>query len=225
MLMMMLVFVQKSAEQTARVLGTTLWASETNTIWAIYWLIAASLTQPEGLRPLVAEIDASRSKYIKDHPEADILREILHDADANVDTDATCHWINSTSSADLPLLTATIQEVIRLYASGFSKRRVTQSTTLGGHVLEEGQDVLVVARSVHLDEDIHEDAAKWKPSRYLNTKSTDSTGSESLGGKKYRKDGKIVPNHSMPWGGGVSMCEGRYVTLLPLISHCRWGLT
>ena len=24
------------------------------------------------------------------------------------------------------------------------------------------------------------------------------------------KDGKLVANHSMPFGGGVSMCEGRY---------------
>jgi cytochrome P450 len=184
------------------VLGTTIWASEANTIWAVYWLIAAPLTQPEGLGPLIAEIDASRSKYLEEHPGTEI--DLLNDPDATYD------WISS-ASANLPLLTAMIQEVLRLYSSVLSKRRVTRPTTLGGHPLEKDQDVLVVIRAVHMDEEIHEDATSWRPERYLKDADNANGGGSA---KKYMKDGKSVPNHSMPWGGGVSMCEGRYVPLL-----------
>jgi len=59
-------------------------------------------------------------------------------------------------------------------------------------------------RSVHLDEEIHENA---DPRRYMEQ-------------KRFSKNGKTFTNHSMPWvGGGVSMCEGRSVDSS---SRFRW---
>jgi hypothetical protein len=47
-----------------------------------------------------------------------------------------------------------------------------------------------------MDEDLHENPREFIPDRYMNK-------------KKFMKNGKQVVNHSMPWGFGVSKCEGR----------------
>jgi hypothetical protein len=51
-----------------------------------------------------------------------------------------------------------------------------------------------VARSVRFDEEIHEN----DPRRYMRE-------------KMFGSNGKTVSIHSMLWGSGVSMCEGRSV--------------
>jgi cytochrome P450 len=86
-----------------------------------------------------------------------------------------------------------------------SKRRVMQPATIGGYTLLAGETVLMVTRAVHLDEDIHPHPERFLPARYIITGDN----------KKFQKDGRPVPNHSMPWGGGSSMCEGRYAPTHP----------
>ncbi|KAF9642040.1 cytochrome P450, partial [Thelephora ganbajun] len=68
---------------------------------------------------------------------------------------------------------------------------------LGGYRFDEGDEVACVTRSVHLDEEVHENALEYNPRRYMDQ-------------KRFSKNGKIVANHSMPWGGGASMCAGRH---------------
>jgi cytochrome P450 len=177
---------------TARILGADLWASEANVIWVAYWVIAYQLHELDGLAPLVTEVDASRQRWMETHPADDLLN----------DADAAYNWI---SSATLPLLGATIQEVLRLCTHVVSKRRVMQPATIGGYTLLAGETVLMVTRAVHLDEDIHPHPERFLPARYIITGDN----------KKFQKDGRPVPNHSMPWGGGSSMCEGRYAPTHP----------
>lgn len=131
-----------------------------------------------GLAPLVAEIDKVRPA----NPE-------------NND------WI---ISASMPLLVSTIKETLRMTTSTFSIRRVTKDTVLAGYELKEDTRVVCVTRAVHLDEEIHEDAHRFIPDRYLKIDA----------GQRLFKDGKEIKDHSMPFGGGVSICEGRSVFLL-----------
>ena len=77
-----------------------------------------------------------------------------------------------------------------------SIRTVVETTDLCGFTFERGDEIVCMTRMVHLDQEIHERADEYIPTRYM----TD---------KKLTKYGKPVMNHSMPWGGGVSMCEGR----------------
>jgi hypothetical protein len=60
-----------------------------------------------------------------------------------------------------------------------------------------------MTRSVHFDEEIHENASEYDPKRYMKQ-------------RNFIKNGKVVTNHSIPWGGGVSMCEGRSVNFIDL---------
>ena len=77
-----------------------------------------------------------------------------------------------------------------------SLRGVVETTELGGYTLNRGDLVMCSTRNVHLDPEIHERPNEYIPTRYMTQ-------------KKFTKDGKSVINHTMPFGGGLAMCEGR----------------
>jgi cytochrome P450 len=158
-----------------------------NVIWAVYWLVAHQMRRPEGFTDLIAEIDASKNAWILSHPEAG---PVLEDEDAFFD------WLWNAGSS-MPLLTSTIQETLRWSTSTASIRLVMRDTSLGGYTLQAGQRLLCFPRMVHLDDEIHENASAFNPTRFMDTD------------KMRTKDGKRISNYSMPFGGGVSMCEGR----------------
>ena len=102
------------------------------------------------------------------------------------------------STAEFPLLTSTIQETLRYTTYILPIRRVTEPVEFGGYRFDAGDEVLCLTRSVHFDEEIHVNASVYDPGRYMKQ-------------KRFSKNGETVANHSMPRGGGVSMCEGRSV--------------
>ncbi|KAF8583180.1 cytochrome P450 [Ramaria rubella] len=92
----------------------------------------------------------------------------------------------------LPHLISAIQEALRFASSSFSQRRVSKPTDFGGFHFEPGELIVCATRSVHIDDEIHP-----------NPQEFDSK----------RKNGKIVPKHFLPFGGGISMCEGRHFVM------------
>lgn len=100
------------------------------------------------------------------------------------------------NQVDLPLLNSMIQETLRFATSVMSIRAVVDTVDLGGFTFDRGDEIVCMTRMVHLDPEIHERPDEYVPTRYMAE-------------KKITKNGKPVMNHSMPWGGGVSMCEGR----------------
>jgi len=149
---------------------------------ASYWLIAINLQREDGLRPLVDEIGEAVTSW-KQHNPGQRIENHLHEF---------------ASAAELPLLASTIQETLRYVTWALPIRRVTEPVEFGGYRFDKGDEIVCMTRSVHLDEEIHENPWEYNPRRYMEQ-------------KKFSKNGKIVPNHSMPWGGGVSMCGGRSV--------------
>jgi cytochrome P450 len=147
-----------------------------------YWLIALNLQREGGLQPMVDEIDEAVTSWKQQNPGQKIEE----------------HLYEFVSTAELPLLASTIQETLRYAASVLSIRRVTEPVELGGYRFNRDDEVVCATRSIHLDEEIHENASEYDPRRYMTQ-------------KRFRKNGKTVTNHSMPWGGGVSMCIGRSV--------------
>ena len=145
-----------------------------------YWLIVLNIQREDGLKPLVDEVDEAVTSWKQQNPGKN-----LED-----------HLYEFISAAELPLLVSTIQETLRYAASVMSIRRVTEPVELGGYRFDRDDEIVCMTRSVHLDEDIHENASEYDPRRYMKQ-------------KRFSKNGKTVANHSMPWGGGVSMCEGR----------------
>ena len=147
-----------------------------------YWLIALNLQREEGLQPLVDEIDEAVMSWKQRNPGQQIQG----------------HLHEFVSAAELPLLASTIQETLRYGSESISTRLVTEPVEFGGYRFDMGDMVACILRSVHLDEEIHENASEYDPRRYMEQ-------------KKHTKNEKVIPNHSIPWGGGVSKCGGRSV--------------
>ncbi|EMD31509.1 hypothetical protein CERSUDRAFT_119728 [Gelatoporia subvermispora B] len=175
------------ARTAAIVMAADMWASQTNGLWAAYWVMAFMLFEPNGLAPLVAEIDRARTSWVSQHPEKTL--------DAT-----TFHEFMADSTKAMPLLASAVQESLRISSSVMPIRRVVEPVELGGYSLQKDDVVIAVTRAVHLDDEIHPDAAAFRVDRYCE-------------GKTFTKDGRSVPNHSMPFGGGVSICEGRHFVI------------
>jgi cytochrome P450 len=152
---------------------------QANAIWAAYWAFVLQLQRPEGLAPLVNEVDRARESWAANHPDTK-FEDISEFA----------------AEESFPLLVSTVQETLRHSTFGWSARDVQEPLELGGYKFDKGERVMCATRAVHLDEDIHENARSFVPDRYLITKA-------------FMKDGKPVRNHTLPFGGGVSQCEGR----------------
>jgi len=145
-------------------------------------MIALNLQREDGLQPLVDEIDQAVTSWKQQNPGQQIED----------------HLNEFVSVAELPLLASTIQETLRYALSVMSIRRATEPVEFGGYRFDMGDEIVCMTRSVHLDEEIHENPSEYDPERYMKQ-------------KRFSKNGKVVANHSMPWGGGVSICPGRSV--------------
>lgn len=165
-----------------------LWALESNAIQAAYWIIALQLQRPEGLKHLTEEIDAARSDWLKQNDDSGC---------AYSEDERHCQWI---FESPLPLLTSVIHESLRYTTFSLSIRQAENETIIGGYKITKGDYVVCATRSIHMDGDIHENPTEFVPNRY--DKPT-----------KFIKNNRVIPNHSMPFGGGVSMCEGRHFAL------------
>lgn len=168
-------------------LATDLWALEANAVQAAFWVVVLQLQRPEGLAPLRDEVDAARESWTSTHQGGKLNDNIAE----------------FVAEASLPLLVSTIQEALRHCTSVMSIRDVQEPLEFAGYQFEKGEQVICATRTTHLDPEIHEDPFNFVPNRYLNE-------------KKYTKNGKQVPNHSLPFGLGVSKCEGRQVCHLDL---------
>ncbi|KAH8101770.1 cytochrome P450 [Cristinia sonorae] len=169
----------------ATMLGSDLWAMEANAIWAVYWFIVLLLQHPEDLRRVNAEIDSARDKWTSAHSNSPFNASSLPQFIAD-------------SADQFPLITSGILETLRLRTSSFSIRRVTTPTEFGGYKFDVDDQLICNTRIIHMDEEIHERPYDFVLDRYVD------------GGKKYTKNGSPVPNHTLPFGGGVSICEGRH---------------
>lgn len=149
---------------------------------AAYWLIALNVQREEGLQPLTSEVDEAVLSWRQKNPGQNI-EDHLH---------------GFVSTTNFPLLASAIHETLRYTTSVMPMRRVTEPVELGGYRFDTDDEILCLTRSVHFDEEIHENPWVYDPRRYM-------------GEKQFTKNGKVVVNHSMVWGGGVSMCEGRHV--------------
>lgn len=173
----------QSDRDVASSLATDLWALQANAVMAAFWIVVLQIQRPEGLDPLRNEVDAARTSWVSSHPG-----EKLEDNIAEF-----------VAEAALPLLTSTIQEALRHCTSVMSIRDVQEPLEFAGYQFDKGEQVICATRTTHLDPEIHDDPFNFVPDRYLDVH------------KKFTKNGKQIPNHSLPFGLGVSKCEGRQV--------------
>ena len=93
-----------------------------------------------------------------------------------------------------PRLGAAMNEMMRVTANSVSARELTEDSVIGGKRLRKGNLVLIPHRQLHYDETVFGD----------HVTDFDST--------RFMKDGRLERNHSWkPFGGGSSMCPGRFL--------------
>lgn len=114
------------------------------------------------------------------------------------------------NSETFAFTTSAINETLRESSSVFSMRVVEEDTVLpenldgcGGYLLKKGESVFCVTRSTHVDGDVYDDPNEWIPDRFMPGQ---------------RKGSKKVSNDYMPFGGGVSICEGELSLLAKTMS-------
>ncbi|KAL8992989.1 MAG: hypothetical protein Q9169_006679 [Polycauliona sp. 2 TL-2023] len=93
-----------------------------------------------------------------------------------------------------PLLDGVWNETLRHSAYSASVRHIQEDTVIGGKTLRKGNRLMIPYRQLHFDEGVFgEDAQSFEPARF-------------------QKNAKLLRSASWrPFGGGVTMCPGRYV--------------
>lgn len=145
------------------------------------------LQHPEALKAVVAEVDAARASWMVSHPDTPL-------------TSVNFHEFMQSSSDQFPVMTSCIQETLRMRSSSFSIRRVGTPIEFAGFHFDVGDSLVCNTRAVHMDEKIYE-----RPTEFIYDRFTDA------GKKRAALNGKTGMLPFLPFGGGVSMCEGRYV--------------
>lgn len=127
--------------------------------------------------------------YILNEPGlVEVVREETKAAFQNGEVDF--HYLNDCC----PRLGAMWDETIRMSAYSASVRYITEDTVISGKVLRKGNRLMIPYRQLHFDETTFGDSVhNFKADRFLENKTL--TRSDSW----------------RPFGGGTTMCPGRYI--------------
>ncbi|KAG8679443.1 Cytochrome P450 7B1, partial [Ceratobasidium sp. 394] len=122
-----------------------MWPLLSNAPYVVYWLLAFHLHRPEGLVPLVQEVNWVMASG-RD------LFEVVRDSGAT------------------PYLDACIDETIRLASDSYSMRWVANGGEykLGGYTFKSGDQVACNTRGVHMDPGVYAQPDKFEPERFMD---------------------------------------------------------
>lgn len=127
--------------------------------------------------------------YLIKHPR--LLEQIRHETEpAFKGGGLSVDYLKDSCS----LLDGVWNETLRHSAFSASVRHITEDTIIGGKTLRKGNRLMIPYRQLHFDEGVFgEDADDFEPARF-------------------EKDPKLLRSASWrPFGGGITMCPGRYV--------------
>ncbi|KAK0212438.1 cytochrome P450 [Desarmillaria ectypa] len=104
-----------------------------------------------------------------------------------------------------PLFRSTYNEILRLYSTSISTRLVSEDTIISGYTFRKGGVVMCPVRPHHWDADVWgPDVEEFVPDRFIR---------ESANGL-IKGDAKLT----RPFGGGTSLCPGRFFASNEIIS-------
>jgi len=170
--------------EAARVRLSMLWASQANTIPAAFWAVALLLEHPPAHAAIRAEVDEVIARDDHGRPKFDAAQR-----------------------KEQPRLDAAILEVLLLCAGGTTIRSVIEPLSLELHdgrrcALRPGDNVALFPYLSHRDPQIFANPEAFLHDRFLPTE---------RGARQFHKDGQRLGFALMPFGGGESMCPGRFL--------------
>jgi cytochrome P450 len=119
---------------------------------------------------------------------------------------------------DSPLLRSTFYEVLRTCGGTVSNRVVIEDIVIAGRLFKKGTPVMLPARPQHMDPSIWgEDYGQFVPDRFIRAEEKGGKfgkhGDKSQGGvdeKDVERRRQAKERMMRPFGGGVSLCPGRF---------------
>lgn len=162
-----------------------LWASQANTVAAAFWTLY-HLLRHETARNAVRDEVRSVVGEVGDPREAEPLsRDALR---------------------RLVLLDSATSEAMRLSICPMNGRLVTEDFELPlatGEVLPltKGEEILLYPRNTHFDPEIYEDPTSFRFDRFVDERGR---------ARQFEKRGKRLTMPFLAFGGGMSMCPGRF---------------
>uniref|UniRef100_A0A8C6XGF2 Cytochrome P450 family 8 subfamily B member 1 n=1 Tax=Naja naja TaxID=35670 RepID=A0A8C6XGF2_NAJNA len=165
-----------------------LWASQANTGPVTFWLLAYLLKHPDAMKAIRAEVEQ-------------VLKETGQEENPmNL----------SLQAIKTPLLDSAVEEVLRLKAGSFVFRTVVEDFRLqmdNGNEYDLRKDdhlLLFPFLGLHMDPEIYPEPQTFKYDRFLSPEGKR---------KEFFKNGKKLRTSIMPFGGGTSMCPGRFFAI------------
>jgi len=173
------------AREVARVQFSMLWASQANTIPAAFWAVALLLEDEHALAAVRDEID----------------QHIERRADGRIDC-------SPDRLKRMRHLDSAILEALRLTSGAITIRAVVEPCTLeltSGQrcALRPGDHVCMFPYITHRDPDVFEQPEQYRFDRFYSER----------GAKQFFKAGERLGYALMPFGGGETMCPGRFLAL------------
>ncbi|XP_029970912.1 5-beta-cholestane-3-alpha,7-alpha-diol 12-alpha-hydroxylase-like [Salarias fasciatus] len=211
-----------------RYMFVLLWASQGNTGPSSFWVLLFLMKHPDAMAAVKKEVD-------------DVLRQ----SGQSVQPGGPLVDLTSEMLLKTPILDSIVEETLRLTAAPLLTRGVKVDMTIKmadgrQYAIRKGDRMgMFPYRVLHLDPEIHPDPQSFKYDRFLNPDGTRKTD--------FYKGGTKLKFATMPWGGGVSMCPGRFFAVnelkqfvflmlvyfefelknpdeeIPQIDHKRWG--
>lgn len=106
-----------------------------------------------------------------------------------------------------PVLNSAFNEVLRLTSAASSARNVDSPTVVGNKTLRAGAKLLLPYRQLHLDENMWgSDVLQFDAERFAKNKDL------------------IRSSSSKPWGGGITLCSGRFLARRQVLTFAALAL-
>ena len=169
--------------------ASIMWAAQANTVSAAFWTLLFILRDPRARAELLEEV----REIAGDSPPASPGERLFSKADLR----------------NMVKLDSAITEMNRLTTAPMVPRRAERDAVLTLHdgrriQVTKGEDLVLFPPTVQLDPDIYDAPGEFRFDRFL---------SEDGRPLQWTKDGERVHFFMLPFGGGKSMCPGRYFAI------------
>jgi cytochrome P450 len=149
-----------------------------------------------------------------------LLAQLLHDAGGRAAVIAEVEALGLGDLKRLPRLYSSVCEALRLSSNNLSMRLVKRDCqiTLAGDrtiSLRAGDRVALCPQVTHRDPEVFEAPEEFRYDRFLG----------EGGPRQFSKRGQRLPLAFMPFGGGVSMCPGRFLASNEMMQFAGLALT